>query len=1174
MLEKIKPEELVGKGVIGLPDTPKLTAEEMQKKFEETAREVIVPKYNALVEALLSAEAAGLLGAADPENGEKSTVQAVLAALLEKIESKKDELETAVRTVPQELTLEQQEQARTNIAALGTDEYISWFDVGESIPEGADLDDYKANGKYYVSSEARAKTLLNRPEGMNTNFCMWVFQRTTAAIYSQLLLTLHGKLYCRSSNSSRWNAWVEYATEKEVASLLEGTKEELLAQIVHADWNENDPLSRAYVRNRPVYLAPGEVLVQEQAVMVANDELNVRIDGDFTFVPGRMYEVTFDGEPYDCFAYTASVSGGTVLGDLGVNPDAGMEGENRGSGEPFAVIAGDNGVWLYTEKQGEFRIKIADPEGEGNMVVIDERYRGAFGVNANWAQNDPTAPDYIKNRPFYGENAGIAETITTEDGGGYGYGEIAGELLLEAGKAYTVTLDGTAYECKAYTIGNSDGADAYTALGNSALAVQEMPEAVNYPPATDEPFAIVDWGGGDLSLYTEEAGTYAVELGEKGSFARLDEKYLPLTVLLATEQKLTEEQQEQVRENIGVGKGGGSGEDGFSPIAMVERTETGAVITITDKTGTTEAEIMDGKDGEDGVSPSVGISKAGKVTTISITDADGTQTEEIVDGEDGKDGVDGVGIAYVEDPGDGTMEVWSTKETLLGVIPLPKGKDGASVTVESVSESTVDGGRNEVTFSDGKKVVILNGKTGKDGLGIAYIEETPNGQMEIWGTNEEMLALIDLPQGPKGDTGVGIDYIVVLEDYTMEIWGTNGEMLKAVELPKGPKGDDGISPTVGVSKNGKVTTVTITDKDGKKTVTINDGEDGVGIASVDDPGDGTAEFFGTNGEILGVVTLPKGKAGDDGISPTVGISKSGKVTTISITDADGTQTEEIIDGEDGKAGTSVTVSNVSESSASGGTNTVTFSDGKKLDVKNGKDGAPGKTPVKGVDYLTEAELEAIVQQVITALGTPVFGRVDADKNIILTGELADGTYTVKYEDKEGELVDIGTLDTSPPDDPNMLHRAVDADGNLYNNGLGWKANTRLNSSGGETAYDNIEVTGFIPVTLGDVVRFKNIKITPNGGATYNQQEYLAFYDADKKLLATGLVANLAPGGVVADGVVREAGTRYLIEFDTSKLVAWSSTSNKWTGAANMAYFRISAEEISEASIITINQPIE
>lgn len=41
------------------------------------------------------------------------------------------------------------------------------------------------------------------------------------------------------------------------------------------------------------------------------------------------------------------------------------------------------------------------------------------------------------------------------------------------------------------------------------------------------------------------------------------------------------------------------------------------------------------------------------------------------------------------------------------------------------------------------------------------------------------------------------------------------------------------------------------------------------------------------------------------------------------------------DGSNGKDGTSVTVTNVSESSASGGTNTVTFSDGKTLSVKNG-----------------------------------------------------------------------------------------------------------------------------------------------------------------------------------------------------------------------------------------------
>ena len=41
-------------------------------------------------------------------------------------------------------------------------------------------------------------------------------------------------------------------------------------------------------------------------------------------------------------------------------------------------------------------------------------------------------------------------------------------------------------------------------------------------------------------------------------------------------------------------------------------------------------------------------------------------------------------------------------------------------------------------------------------------------------------------------------------------------------------GEDGFSPTVEVSKSGKVTTITITDANGTKTATIKDGEDGAG----------------------------------------------------------------------------------------------------------------------------------------------------------------------------------------------------------------------------------------------------------------------------------------------------------------------------------------------------------
>lgn len=75
-------------------------------------------------------------------------------------------------------------------------------------------------------------------------------------------------------------------------------------------------------------------------------------------------------------------------------------------------------------------------------------------------------------------------------------------------------------------------------------------------------------------------------------------------------------------------------------------------------------------------------------------------------------------------------------------------------------------------------------------------------------------------------------------------------------------------------------------------------------------------------------------------------------------------------GSNGKDGTSVTVSNVSESTADGGTNVVTFSDGKKLNVKNGSKGSDGKTPIKGTDYFTEADKEEIARQAAGMVEVP------------------------------------------------------------------------------------------------------------------------------------------------------------------------------------------------------------
>lgn len=73
------------------------------------------------------------------------------------------------------------------------------------------------------------------------------------------------------------------------------------------------------------------------------------------------------------------------------------------------------------------------------------------------------------------------------------------------------------------------------------------------------------------------------------------------------------------------GADGASGADGYSPTASVEQSTDGAKITITDKSGTTEAVVKNGKDGANG-----------------RDGADGQPGRDGVDGQPGKDGTDGI----------------------------------------------------------------------------------------------------------------------------------------------------------------------------------------------------------------------------------------------------------------------------------------------------------------------------------------------------------------------------------------------------------------------------------------------------------------------------------------------------------------------------------------------------
>lgn len=104
----------------------------------------------------------------------------------------------------------------------------------------------------------------------------------------------------------------------------------------------------------------------------------------------------------------------------------------------------------------------------------------------------------------------------------------------------------------------------------------------------------------------------------------------------------------------------------------------------------------------------------------------------------------------------------------------------------------------------------------------------------------------------------------------------------------------------------------------------------------------------------------------------------------------------------------------------------------------GADGADGYTPIKGTDYFTEADKAEMVSDLAAKLslgiasdgliyifvdGVPVgtgipqstgesgdvFGYVDENNTIVLNGNLADGTYTLKYEMDNGEIVNIGNM---------------------------------------------------------------------------------------------------------------------------------------------------------------------
>lgn len=143
----------------------------------------------------------------------------------------------------------------------------------------------------------------------------------------------------------------------------------------------------------------------------------------------------------------------------------------------------------------------------------------------------------------------------------------------------------------------------------------------------------------------------------------------------------------------------------------------------------------------------------------------------------------------------------------------------------------------------------------------------------------------------------------------------------------GNDGADGFSPTVQIADGEGSHVVTITDKDGDHSFTVNDGADGA-PGEKGDPGepgaDGEDGAPGTPGA--------DGADGKDGVSPTVTTETISGGTRVTITDADGAHSFDVMNGQDGGEAATPTI----------GENGNWYINGEDTGKPSrGEDGAPG-----------------------------------------------------------------------------------------------------------------------------------------------------------------------------------------------------------------------------------------
>ena len=316
-----------------------------------------------------------------------------------------------------------------------------------------------------------------------------------------------------------------------------------ISNLPQPDWNQNDSAAPDYVKNRPFYTGdPVEtVLVEESTVTFADTGYGfyaAEFSSTFEATVGETYKVYWDGAAYECTC--VKFNNGQAIGNLSV------AGSGSDTGEPFLIgIVNDGRIEIATKNTSSshtFSIsgKVAP------VVKIDKKYL----VQPDLNQNDETAPDYVKNRPFYTgdpvETVLVEESTVSFTGGGSDpyIGELQSTMEATVGEIYKVSWDGTVYECVCADF------NGYTAIGNFSI--------LGAGSDTGEPFLIGIVNGQEIQIVTADtSASHTISIsGMVAQIVKIDDKYLAIseTIDLSSLSEWTGEQKQNLYDKFKSGK--------------------------------------------------------------------------------------------------------------------------------------------------------------------------------------------------------------------------------------------------------------------------------------------------------------------------------------------------------------------------------------------------------------------------------------------------------------------------------------------------------------------------------------------------------------------------------------------------------------------------------------------